>query len=293
VASSEKVHKFYTQDLRLRASAAVTTQVVQEMCTRQNLFPLGAMGLGRVLTGALLMASQLRAEQNMSINFRGDGPLGVLFAEASFESETRGYCQNPHADPPRKNGHLDLPAGVGRGVLTIARNMPFQKQPQVGIVPIVSGEIGDDLAHYMFQSHQIPSVISLAVSLDKDGKVQVAGGVLIEVLPGATDSLLATLEKKAREARPLSQQLIAGVSPRQLVEAYTHGSTLVEVDHPYPISYTCRCSLERVERTLLLLGKEALEEMVAEGQDRAIQCQFCGRTYQVTLAEMKALLHPN
>jgi molecular chaperone Hsp33 len=294
---TEKIHKFYSEDLLIRASAAITTGAVQKMCSGQTLSPIAIMGLGRALTGALLMASQLKEGQKVALTFHGDGPLGSLYAEASFEAQVRAYCHNGQADLPPKNGRLDVAGGIGQGVLTVVRSQPHQKQPHVGIVPIVSGEIGEDLAHYFFQSHQIPSVVSLSVSLDADGKVRAAGGVVIEVMPGATDKLLATLESRALSAGSLSQRLLNGESPLDFVKHYTHDSKLIAIDHPHEISYTCKCTIQRVERTLLLLGREAIEEMVAKGKDTSVQCQFCGRNYTVTLAELRLLqqqaLFPN
>jgi molecular chaperone Hsp33 len=286
----EKIHKFYTEDLMIRASVARTTPIVRHMCEIQKLGPLARMGMGRALTGALLMASQLREGQQIGVHFRGDGPLGGLFAEASFESEARGYCHNGHADLPLKNGRLDLAGGVGRGLLSVARSQPFQKQPHIGLVPIVSGEIGDDLAHYLYQSHQIPSILALGVYLSKDGEVEAAGGVLIELMPGASESLIAELEARARGAGSLSQRILAGESERQILEAYAHGSPLVAVEHEYPITYKCRCSSERVDRTLLLLGRAALAEMILKGEPVAVQCQFCGRQYTVPVSELQALI---
>jgi molecular chaperone Hsp33 len=288
-----KVYKFYSEDLMLRVSAAITTEVVREMKAKQKSFPLPAMASGQALTGAILMASQLSAGQRVGLHFRGSGPLGWFYTEASFECEVRGYCSNPHADVRTRDGHLDIAKGLGTGLLTVTRNLPFQKQPHTGIVPLVSGEISQNIAHYLFQSHQIPSVVSLTVSLDKDGEVTAAGGVLVEVMPGASESLINTLEERCRQAPALSREILAGATPEQFAQHYAHGSKLVMVEHPHPIAYSCRCEQERAQRAVAFLGRSAVSEMVLKGKDVAVTCEFCGQSYVVTIAEMRAILHPD
>ena len=286
----DKVHKFYTKDLALRVSAAVTTGTVHKMCSTQKTFPLVSISLGRAITGAILMASQLREGQRIGVHFKGDGPIGSLFAESNFEGEARGYCYQGQADLPLKNGKLDISGGIGNGLLTVTRSQPFQKEPHQGIVPIVSGEIGQDLAYYLFQSHQIPSVISLAVYLDGDGSVLAAGGVLVEVMPGSDDALISALEARSSVAPSLSKQLMAGDSPEELARSYVHDSPLIPVEHPHNISYSCRCSRERLDRTLLLTGRASIAELVLKGAEVPATCQFCGRNYSVSVDELRGLL---
>jgi molecular chaperone Hsp33 len=247
------------------------------------------MGLGKLMTGTLLMASQLSEKQSLSARIVGNGPLKELFAEASFEGAVRAYCPMKHVDIEHKNGHLDLPAAIGEGVVTVARTMPFQKEPHVGIVPITSGEIAQDLAFYLHQSHQIPSVLALSVFLDKHGEVTAAGGVLLELLPGASPQLILELEKKAQTAPVLSKQILAGASPFELLKSYVHDSPLVTIEHECPITYTCKCNNERVERTFLLLGKGPLAEMTLKGEPVNVNCEFCGRKYVVTAARVREL----
>ncbi len=288
-----RVHKFYSEDLMLRVSAAITTDVVREMAHKQATLPLATIASGQALTGALLMASHLSDNQRVGLHFRGNGPLGWFYTEASYECDVRGYCSSPHADLRTKDGSLDIAGGLGTGVLTVTRNLPFQKQPHTGIVPLVSGEISQNLAHYLFQSHQVPSVVSLTVSLDKNGQVTAAGGVLVELMPGATESFIAQLEEKCRKAPALSKEILAGATPEKFAANYTHDSKLVHVEHPYDIKYSCRCQQERAQRAIAYLGKPAISEMVLKGKDVSVTCEFCGQTYLVTVAEMRAILHPD
>jgi len=286
----DKVHKFYSEDLRLRVAVAITSDAVAKMCGLQKTSPIASIALGRTLTGALLMASQLRDGQRIGVHFSGDGPLGWVFAEANYEGETRGYVSNGQVDLPLKNGKLDIAGGIGQGILTVTRSQPFQKDPHRGIVPITSGEISPDLAYYLFQSHQVPSIISLAVYLDGDGSVLAAGGVFVELMPEAPDGLIRTLEERSASAPSLSKRLAAGDSPKELAKAYVHDSELIPVDHPFEVSYTCKCSRERVERTLALTGRASLAEMILKGTDVPVTCQFCGKDFTVTVDELRTLL---
>ncbi len=285
----DKVHRFYTEDLALRASAASTTALVARLGEVHQASPVATMAMGRSITAAALMASHMRKGHFVSIQFSGNGPLGNVFVEAGFEGDARGYCTNPQLDLPP----AELSKAIGQGLLTVSRNLPFQKQPQMGVVPIVSGEIGDDIAHYLFQSHQIPSILALGVYLDRNG-VRAAGGVLIELLPGEEEKkrekLVATLEEKARSAGSLSELIASGAPPAEWLKAYVHDSPLVPVEHDFELKYTCKCSDERVDRTLKLLGRKALLEMIDEKKPVNVNCEFCGKAYVVAIDRLNALL---
>lgn len=286
----EKVYKFYSEDLRIRAAVAITTDLIKEMKSILGSGPLATMGLGRLLTCTTLLASQTAEKQSLSIRFSGDGPLGELIAEASFEGEVRGYCPNLDADVRDDKGHLSLSQGLGRGILTVARTLPFQKQPHVGIVPIQTGEIAQDLAFYMAQSQQIPSVLAVSVSLDSLGQIRGAGGILVEVMPGASEELISTLEKRAQTAPPLSDRLISKAAPIEILKSYVHDSKLVLAEEGPALKYTCRCNPERVERTLLLLGRITLAEMALKGETVEMRCEFCGKKYSVEVRRIKELI---
>ena len=288
---SAKVHRFYTEDLTVRASYVESTEICQEVSEIHSTFPIPTILIGRLLSGAALLASQLWEKQSLSIRLEGNGPIGQLYAESSFEGQVRAYVTNPDVDLPRdSNGHLDLKSAVGGGLLVVNRNVPFQRHPQMGIVPIVSGEISQDLAFYLQQSHQTPSVISLTVTLDNTGTVIAAGGVLLELIAGAPDSIIRNLESKAQSAESLSKMIREKLSPKEIVAQYTHSSSLKEVEHPYFLSYTCRCSVQRVERTLSLMGKGTLSEMALKGEPVKVKCEFCGKQYEIEVKKLRELL---
>jgi molecular chaperone Hsp33 len=284
MSGNPHVYKFHTKDGFLRISAVKSTQIVREMTDTLGLSAIASVGLGRLTTGTILMASQLNDGQSLSIRVHGDGPIGHLVAEASFEGKVRGYCQKPDVQS------VDVKEAIGKGFLSVARTMPFQKEPQIGIVNLRSGEIGEDLAYYMHQSQQVPTIISLAVSLDKEGSVAQAGGVLIELMPDAPEKVIAALEKNTKEAPPLSQQLSAGASERTMVESYVHSKDLVETQHPFPVQYFCPCTIERVERTLTMLGRESLSDFLKKNKPVGVKCEFCKKDYTVTLARIQELL---
>lgn len=291
MSTPDKVYKFYTEDLALRASVIRSTAIVRETCAIHETFPLASMALGRLLTGTILMASQLGEKQSICVRIDGKGALGQLYADANFEGEVRGYCQNPLADIPHTSeGKLDVGTGVGQGIMTVTRNVPFQRAPHVGIVPITSGEISPDLAFYLQQSHQIPSVVALTVTLDGQGEVKVAGGVLIEIIAGAPDSTIRILEERAQTAPLLSQQLLSGASEEEILRPYLHSPKIKVVEHTFPIVYTCHCSTERVERTLSLMGRATIAEMALKGETVQVKCEFCGKKYSVTLETLRRLL---
>lgn len=286
----EKVIKFYTKDLALRAAAAVTTELVRNVTATQNASPAASIALGRLITASVLMASQQKEGQRIGLRVMGDGPLGELFVDASFEGKARGYCQNPHADVPLKDGKVDVASAVGKGILAVARNTPFQKQPQQGIVPLVTGEISQDLANYFKLSQQTPSLIALTVSLDKEGQVKAAGGVLIELMPDTEESIVVELEKKA-ELNPKISQLLDGPNPEiEMVKAFIHDSELVSMEHPHSVEFFCPCTIERVERTLSLLGRPTLAEMALKGEPVQVNCEFCQRQYTVLTPRLRELI---
>jgi molecular chaperone Hsp33 len=247
------------------------------------------MALGRSMIGCVLMASHLKEGHTVGAYFRGNGPLGTLYAEASFEGAARAYTSFPYADLPLVNGKLDLRLGIGSGVLEVVRGSPFQKQLHTGSVQIVTGEVGDDFAHYLRQSHQIPSVVALAVNLDRAGEVTAAGGVLIELMPGHRDEDIELLEENLQAAKPLSEMLSEGWTAKQFSAAYLAGFVMSDMTHAFPLRYECKCSDERVRRSLILLGHAEIDRLIEEGQGVEVRCDFCGRKYTVTLESLQEM----
>ncbi|MFZ3231567.1 MAG: Hsp33 family molecular chaperone HslO [Pseudobdellovibrio sp.] len=282
-----KIHKFVTNDLTMRASSIDATDVVAEMQRLHNSFPLATVGVGKAMIGALLMASQLKDKQKVGLLFRGNGALKSIYAEADFEGNVRAYTPNPEYQPQSYEAGLTLSEALGHGTLSVSRHQPFQKQPFHGTVALVSSEIGDDIAHYLHQSHQIRSVVGLGIFLDQHGKVVKAGGVIIEVMPGVEDSFVDLLQKNNDTKKPnISKILLEGGHPIDLVKPYLEGMDFTYLDHPHEAKYFCPCSKERVIAALEVLGEADLQDMIDKKEQPEITCQMCGKPYHFTVEEV-------
>jgi molecular chaperone Hsp33 len=286
----QKVHRFVTNDFTVRVAAVDATAVVAEMQNILGSFPLATIGVGRAMVGALLMAAQLKDRQEVGILLKGNGPLGSLYAQASYEGNVRGYCPYPQYLPPNEEDGLNLKKAIGFGQITVSRQQPFQRQPFSGTVEMASGEVGDDIAHYLHQSHQIRSLVNLGVYLDSFGKVKAAGGVLIEVMPGVEEDIVEKIQENADQYKKnISEEILNGKSPYQLVAPYLMGIPYTEIEHEHSIQYFCPCTQDRVKRALTTLGAAELEEMIEQNETTEITCQMCGRNYNITVPELQEL----
>lgn len=296
-----KVNRFVSNDFTIRLGAVDATSVVAEMQSILKSAPLATVGVGRAMVGALLMASQLKDGQEVGLLLKGNGPLGSLYAQASFEGHVRGYCPYPDYMAQTVEDALNLRKALGFGHLTVSRQQPFQRQPHNGTVEMVSGEVGEDIAHYLHQSHQIRSLVSVGVLLDRDGRVQSAGGVLLEVMPGVEEDVVAKVEKNYAEFQKLSsesisQSILAGKQPIDLVKPFMMDIPFTQIPHDYEIKYSCPCTLDRVIQAVGTLGMSDLEEMIQQNESPEVTCQMCGRGYAVTTEDLKDLrdvLHKN
>jgi molecular chaperone Hsp33 len=288
--SDPRVHRFVSNDFTVRAASVDATAVVKEMQQLHNSLPLPTVAVGRAMVGALLMASQLKEGQQVGLYIRGNGGLAAVYAEAQFEGQVRGYTPVSNYQPADYKHGLSIKEAIGQGTLTVARHVPFQKAPYQGTVQLVSGEIGEDIAHYLHQSHQIRSLVSLGVYLDTYGKVQAAGGVIVEVMPGVEEEVVEKLQKNV-DKKPfnVSQAILDGANPTELVGPYLTGIPFTELDHDFPISYFCPCTKERVVNALETLGLEELKDMVNKKEVAEVTCQICGRPYEVSVDEIKEL----
>lgn len=269
-----------TEDLTVRAAGVVATQVVEEMRSIQNSYPIPTVAMGRSMVAALLMASHLKNNQELSLYFQGNGPLGRVFAEANYEGQVRAYSSSPQLQIPVE-GEIKVGPAIGIGLLTVTHHLPTGDMPHRGTVIIRTGEIGDDIAFYLQQSHQIPSVVALGVHVNQYGRVEAAGGVLIELMPGHSEETIAKIEERVKKAPSISKRILEGATPEDLVRDYLGDFGLMELEHDFPIQYHCRCDADRVKRSVSLLGLQELDEIIAEGKPLDVSCEFCGRVYQV------------
>lgn len=267
---------------KLRAVACVTTSVVNDICFLQGCSPVVSVALGRAVSGAALLGSTLKQGQRMAIKFEGNGPMQKLIAEADWDGALRATVGVPDAVAE------SVPDALGRaGFLTVTKDLGL-KEPYSGMVQLYTSEIAQDLAYYLTDSDQIPSAVGLGVSLAPDGQVAVAGGFLIQSLPPSDESAVEQVMTRIEQLPPLTTLLAGGTSPTALLELLLEGleyNLLESTD----LSFRCGCSLDKVERALLSLGKEELERLMAEQGSAEVTCEFCRRQYRLD-RELPSLL---
>jgi molecular chaperone Hsp33 len=273
--------------------AGTTTELVRETQQRHGLAPTASAAVGRLVTAAALLGAGLKGRERLTLQIGGDGPIGTLVADAwSGGDDTisaRGYARNPLADLPlNARGKFDVAGVVGRGKLQVTKSYEVG-QPYVGIVPLVSGEIGDDVASYLANSQQIPSVVALGVLAGPTG-IAAAGGVIAQLMPGAADETIALLEANAAAMPTVTTQIADGASARDLIERLAEGMALRPHERVYEPRFDCRCTRERVERALVGLGRDELRKIAREQPETEATCDFCKRRYVLTSAEVEGLL---
>jgi len=273
----------------VRGLAAVTTGLVEDARRRHGTAPTATAALGRALTAALLLAGTLKRDERLSLEFGGDGPLGRMLVDATPEGTVRGFVARPDTHLPPRNGKLNVGGAVGRGVLCVMRVPLVGGTPYRGIVPLVSGEVGADVAHYLLESEQVPSAVAVGVFVELDGSVCAAWGYLLQALPGADpaliDGLAASVESAPSPSALVREGLDAeGILGRMLAGIETH------VLERRDVAFRCRCTRERVTGAILAVGRAEIEDMLATQGRAAVVCEFCGERYLVDGAELRALL---
>ena len=280
-----------TKDGFLKATAICSTGIAERARQIHHTTPTATAALGRVLTAASMMGNMQKVENGtLTLQIKGGGPLGTLLAVSDAEGNVRGYVQNPGITLLEKYaGKLDVGAAVGTdGMLTVIRDLQM-KEPYVGSVALVSGEIGDDVTAYFAQSEQTPTACALGVLVGRDQTVSVAGGYLIQLLPDAPDALIDRLEAGIRAAGAVTSMLSEGLTPEAMLRRVLDGFELEFLENT-PVCYRCYCSRERVTSTLIAIGRKDLEEIVAEGKPINLECQFCDQVYTFTPEEISDLL---
>ncbi len=287
---SDILTKAMTKDGFFKIAAAVTTDTVNAAHNFHQTMPVASAALGRLLTAGLLMADNLKEKDaSLTLQMRGDGPLGTLVVVADSHGGVKGYVANPTADLPLKeNGKLDVGGGIGQGTLGVIRDLKL-KEPYIGQVPLQTGEIGDDLAYYFMQSEQIPSVVSLGVLVDRDYSIKSAGGLLIQVMPGCDEKNLSKLENSIQGMMSITEMLNQGMTAKNMIEYAMLGFD-VEFLEDVEIGYRCDCGRERMERAIISLGKQEIQDLIAEQGEAEIVCHFCNSAYQFTKEELSDLL---
>ena len=280
-----------TKDGFVKAVAVTTTDIVERARQIHKTLPTATAALGRLLSAASMMGNMQKVEDgSITLQVKGGGPLGTILAVSDAEGNVRGYVQHPQVSILEKyRGKLDVGAAVGTdGMLTVIRDLQM-KEPYVGSVELVSGEIAEDIANYFVQSEQCPTACALGVLVDTDQHVRAAGGYIIQLLPGAPDETIDKIEAGIQKAGAVTGLLDGGLSAQGMLEAVLAELEL-EILETEPVSYRCYCSRERVMSTLISLGKKELQEIVEEKETIHIECQFCDTIYDFSPDEIQQIL---
>lgn len=280
-----------TKDGFVKAVAVSTTDIVERARQIHKTLPTATAALGRLLSAASMMGNMQKVENgSITLQVKGGGPLGTVLAVSDAEGNVRGYVQNPQISLMEKyRGKLDVGAAVGTdGMLTVIRDLQM-KEPYVGSVELVSGEIAEDITSYFAQSEQTPTACALGVLVATDQSVQAAGGYLIQLLPDAPEEIIDRIEAGIQKAGNVTAMLSRGLQPRQMLEEVL-GDLELEILETSPVSYRCYCSRDRVTATLISLGKKDLQEIVDEGKPIEIECQFCDTIYTFKPDEIREIL---
>ncbi len=274
----------------VRATAIVSTHTVEDARIRHATSATATAALGRSLTAAALLGAGLKDGQSVLLRVLGDGPIGGVIAQADAEGHVRGYAVHPHADLPQtRQRKLDVGGLVGRrGMLHVTRDLGLRTSYH-GSAPLVSGEIAEDLASYFATSEQIPSVVALGVLVAPDLTVLTAGGLCVQVLPGAHPEVIQGVEARARRLPPITQMMSQGHTAEDLLTACL-GDLQPHIAQRTPLAFRCQCSRERVEGVLYLLGVEELEALLAQEGRAEVTCRFCGDRYLLDEDEVRMLI---
>ena len=275
----------------VKAVALRSTDLVRRGAEIQKTTPNATAAFGRALTAASMMGNMQKVENgSMTLQIKGGGPIGTIVCVSDPQGNVRGYVYEPNVPLVEKYpGKLDVGATVGTdGTLTVIRDLQM-KEPYVGSIELVSGEIGDDVTAYFAQSEQTPTACALGVLVDRDQSVKVAGGYLLQLLPGAPDEVIDALEKGIQRAGAVTTMLEQGMTPEEIL-GQVCGDLGILFMETTEVSYKCYCSRDRVTGALLSLGKKELTEIAAEGKPFPVECQFCDTVYRFTPEDIAEIL---
>jgi molecular chaperone Hsp33 len=279
----------------IRVMAAITTGITAEAIRRHQTSPTVSAAFGRVLTGTLLLAATFKEFDRITVKIESSGPVGGIVGDATPEGIVRGYVKNPGAElPVKKDGKFDVKGIVGDGMFYVVRESGFEyglhRDPYVGSVPILSGEIAEDFAYYLAKSEQIPSAVMLGVLLQKDEPfVKASGGVMVQMMPGANDHIITMIEDTIAHAPHLTSVINEGASPEDLIKLAL-GIIDFEIMGEYPVEFKCNCSMERARALIGSLGRDEVEAMLRDDHGAMMTCGFCNEVYQLSEEDLREIL---
>lgn len=287
---SDYIVRATAADNYIRAFACTTRGVTEYARKAHGLSPVASAALGRTMAAGLMMGVMMKNDRDLlTIQFKGDGPLGGITVTAGSNGTVKGYVVNPEVVlPPNMFGHFDVGGAVGKGSLIVIRDTGL-KEPYVGQVDIQTGEIAEDLAYYFYLSEQVPSIVALGVLMNKDNTVRESGGYIIQLMPDCPEEVISKLEDKMNFIPAVTELLRDGKSPEQILEMVL-GEMGLEFFERMPAKFECNCSRERVEKALIALGRQELANIIADGKPETLNCSFCNTDYTFSVDEMKEIL---
>lgn len=275
---------------QIRAFAATTRELVENARITHNTSPVVSAALGRLLTGGVMMGAMLKGEKDLlTLQVSGDGPLKGMTVTADSQGNVKGYAYEPAVClPPSPLGKLDVGGAIGQGHLRVIKDMGL-KEPYIGQTVLQSGEIAEDLTYYFATSEQVPSSVGLGVLMEKNNTVKQAGGFIIQLMPFAEEEVILRLEKNLSAFSTVTKVLDEGKTPEEMLEILLEGLELSITD-TMPCRFYCNCDKKRVEKAIISIGKKDIEEMITEGEEIEVNCQFCNTSYRFSVEELKDML---
>lgn len=275
----------------VRAIAATTTNMVKDARNIHGLSPLASVALGRTMTAAALMSTLLKGPKDtLTLQLKGEGPLGGIVVVSDVNANVRGYVHNPLVYLPlNEKVKYDVAGAMGKnGYLNVIRDLGL-KEPYIGQVNLISGEIAEDIAYYFASSEQVPSVVALGVLTNSEDLIQCSGGFIIQLMPGAEENTISHIEEKINSLPSLTKLLSEGKTPENILDIIL-GEMNLKIGDKTTCQYKCTCSRERMERGLVSLGREEIESMIKEQHGAETCCHFCNSKYQFTEEDLLSLL---
>lgn len=277
-------------DGQIRAFAATTRSMVEEARRRHDTSPVATAALGRLMTAGAMMGYMLKGEKDiLTLQIQGDGPIGAITVTSDSSARVKGYVNEPkvliHAND---RGKLDVSGAIGNGILSVIRDLGL-KEPYVGQIPLVTGEIAEDITAYFAESEQVPSAVGLGVLMNRDNTVRQAGGFIIQLMPFTSDEIIDRLEKTLAKISSVTSMLDQGLTPEEMIQALL-GDFEPQILDTKETGFYCNCSKHRVEKALISVGRREIRSMIEDGQPIELKCHFCNSSYVFDIEELKTIL---
>lgn len=288
---SDYIVRATAADNQIRAFAITSRDLVEKARQIHNTSPVATAALGRSLSAGAMMGSMMKGEQDLlTLQIRGDGPLGGITVTADSKAQVKGYVNEPAVlIPANAKGKLDVSGAIGKGMLQVIRDLGM-KEPYVGQTELQTGEIAEDLTYYFATSEQIPSSVGLGVLLNRDNTVRQAGGFIIQLMPYTEEKVIDALEKRLAGMNSVTELLDQGLTPEGILEELL-GEFGLTVNDTIPTAFSCNCSKERVEKAIISIGSKEIREMIRDGKPIEVKCHFCNEAYTFTIEELKEILN--